>query len=178
MQSINRSAALAIAALMLATPSIAQSATMADSSFVTKAAEGGMAEVNLGLLAIRTSKSTAVLAFARQMVTDHKKNNAQLAAIAKAEGRALPAGIGPANEATMAKLKAMSGSAFDRAYLAGQVSGHQQMLALMQSEAASGSDPKLVSFAKMTAPVVEQHLAIAKRDLGMASGSMDSMKMK
>jgi putative membrane protein len=174
MHYFNRLAALGIGALALALPSMAQSAAMGDSMFVTKAAQGGMAEVKMGQLAIQKSKNATVLAFAHRMVTDHTKNNAQLAAIAKGEGRMLPSSVGPTNEAMMTKLQGMSGAAFDHAYLAGQVAGHQQMLVLMQNEAAGGSDPKLMTFAKMTAPVVQQHLGMAKQDLSMSSGSMGS----
>jgi Na+/alanine symporter len=49
------------------------------------------------------------------------------------------------------------------------------MLALMQKEAASGSDPKLTAFAKATAPVVQQHLTMAQSDA--MHGSSMSGKM-
>lgn len=135
-----------------------------DQAFVTKAAQGGMAEVKLAGVAIRTSKNPTVLTFAHRMVTDHTKNNDQLAGLAKAGGYTLPSGVGPQNAAVAAKLQPLSGAAFDRAYISAQVAGHQQMLALMKTEASRGKDPHMAAFAKSTAPVVEQHLALAQTD--------------
>jgi putative membrane protein len=151
-------------------------ATGQDTNFAVKAAQGGMAEVKLAALALQKSKNPTVLAFARKMNADHTKANAQLATIVKSEGMMPPSDVGPTNKMVMGKLEGLSGAAFDSAYLKSQVTGHQQMLALMQKEAASGSDAKLVSFAKMTAPVVQQHLTMAQTD-AKGAGSMSGMKM-
>ena len=70
---------------------------------------------------------------------------------------------------TEAKLEVLRGNAFDHAYLTSQVAGHQKMLALMQTEASSGTDPKLVAFAKATIPTVKQHLALAQSDIKQGS---------
>lgn len=136
-----------------------------------------MAEVKLAALATQKSKNATVLAFAKRMNTDHTKNNAQLASIVKAKGMMPPSSVGPKNEAVMARLQGLSGAAFDSAYMKSQVTGHQQMLALMNKEASSGSDPQFVSFAKQTAPVVQQHLSLAQSDAGKLSNSMSGMKM-
>jgi putative membrane protein len=150
-------------------PGTAYAAASGDSAFVAQAAQGGMAEVKLAALAMKRSKNPTVLAFARRMNTDHTKNNAQLAAIAKAEGRTLPTTVGIDNMGTEAKLEVLRGNAFDHAYLTSQVAGHQKMLALMQTEASSGTDPKLVAFAKATIPTVKQHLALAQSDIKQGS---------
>jgi len=168
--------ALALAAVLVGAPSLARSAAMGDTTFATKAAQGGMAEVQMAALAMQRSKNAKVLAFAQRMQTDHSKNNAQLAAIAKSEGRMLPSSIGSDNQGILSRLQGMHGATFDQGYLDVQVDAHQKMLALMQNEAAGGTDPKLRNFAKMTAPVVQQHLTLAKQDLG-TKGSMSSMHM-
>ena len=165
MNSLARISALAaIASLIAGTSGTAYAAAPGDSAFVMKAAQGGLAEVKFAALAMKRSKNPTVLAFAQRMTKEHTKNNAQLAAIAKSEGRKLPANIGADNMATEAKLELLHGNAFDHAYLTSQVSGHQKMLALMQQEVSSGTDPKLVAFAKATIPAVEQHLALAQSD--------------
>lgn len=148
-----------------------------DTNFAVRAAQGGMAEVKLAALAMQKSKNPTVLAFAKRMDVDHTKNNAQLAAIVKPEGMMPPSDVGPENKAVMARLQGLSGAAFDSAYLKSQVTGHQQMLALMKQEASSGKDSRLAAFAKQTAPVVQQHLALAQSDLAKVSGSMRGMKM-
>ena len=49
-----------------------------DQSFVTEAAAGGLAEVELGQLAAEKSSNPEVKKFAERMVTDHGKANDQL----------------------------------------------------------------------------------------------------
>jgi putative membrane protein len=169
-------AAAAIGVSSVAQAAMTGGATGQDTNFAVKAAQGGMAEVKLAAVAMQKSKNPTVLAFARKMNADHTKNNAQLATIVKSEGMMPPSDVGPEHKAVMAKLQPLSGAAFDSAYLKSQVTGHQQMLALMQKEASSGSDAKLVSFAKMTAPVVQQHLTMARTD-ATRGGSMSGMKM-
>src|SRR5712671_1899971 len=61
-----------------------------DRLFTTLAAQGGMAEVDLGKLAQQKSRNDAVTAFAKRMVDDHGKSNAQLAQLAKQAGLPLP----------------------------------------------------------------------------------------
>src|SRR4051812_20462780 len=49
-----------------------------DHTFVTKAAQGGLAEVKLGQLATQKASSSDVKAFGQQMVDDHSKANDEL----------------------------------------------------------------------------------------------------
>ncbi|WP_262711509.1 DUF4142 domain-containing protein [Mucilaginibacter corticis] len=62
------------------------------------------------------------------------------------------------HQAKSDSLSKLSGSAFDKAYVAAMVEGHQKTLALMQSEASGGKDADLKAFATKTAPVVQHHL--------------------
>jgi putative membrane protein len=55
-----------------------QGLTTADKAFVTKAAKGNFAEVELGKLASQRSHNPDVKAFGEQMVTDHSKANDNL----------------------------------------------------------------------------------------------------
>src|SRR5687768_905520 len=56
-----------------------------DRKFINQAAQGGIAEVKLGRLAIRRAGSTAVKKFGQHMVLDHSKANTELAQIAARE---------------------------------------------------------------------------------------------
>src|SRR3954467_12302356 len=66
-----------------------------DRLFTTLAAQGGMAEVELGKLAQQKSRNEAVTAFAQQMIVDHGKSNAQLMGLAKEAGLPLPTELAP-----------------------------------------------------------------------------------
>src|SRR5262249_9556246 len=57
-------------------------AEMADRHFVKTAAEGGMAEVQLGQLAVEKASNPKVKDFGQRMVTDHGKANDELKSIA------------------------------------------------------------------------------------------------
>lgn len=152
------SATLALAAV----PAVAASR---DATFAMQAAQGGLAEVQMGKLALSKSKNATVRAFAQHMVTDHSAANAKLAAIMRSEGMTVPAAPDAKSQATLTRLQGLSGRAFNRAYMNGQVHAHRQMQILMQSEANAGKDPRMVAFAKTTLSAVDEHLAMAKTDL-------------
>ncbi len=164
--SIRNAALTSLAATLIAAPAAAaMMGSTQDQSFVTAAAQGGMAEVQDAKVAKMNGSGSAVKMFASRMIADHSKANAKLMALARKDGFTLPSGIGATNEAMKAKLQALTGSAFDTAYLNGQVSGHEKMEAVMQQEISAGKNPDLVAFAKTTLPVVEEHLSLARGDV-------------
>jgi putative membrane protein len=64
--------------------------TTSDQSFVKEAAEGGLAEVELGQLATEKTSNPEVKRFAQRMINDHSKANDQLKQIAVQKGIDLP----------------------------------------------------------------------------------------
>ena len=162
----------------------AAAATSPDTQFAMQAAQGGMAEVQSGRLAMTKSTNAVVRAFAQKMVADHTANNAKLAAIMRSEGLTVPATVDPNSRAVMMRLQRARGRAFDRLYLRSQVAGHQQMQMLMQSEVNGGKDGRLKSYAQTTLSAVNMHLSMAKSDVAqlggrrsMAGGSMSGGSM-
>jgi putative membrane protein len=133
-----------------------------DRSFIHDAGAGGLAEVDFGKLADQKSQNDSVKHFAQQMIQDHTKANDQLAALAKADGIAVPDTLDPDHRATRARLEKLDGARFDRAYIAGQISDHQKTIALFQQETAAGQDPQLKGFAAETLPTIRGHLKMAQ----------------
>jgi putative membrane protein len=169
-------AALSAVLVLAAVPALGASP---DSQFAMQAAQGGMAEVQMARLALTKTRNATVQTFARRMVADHTPNNAQLASIMRSEGLAVPTALDPNSQAMMTRLQALSGRAFNRAYIIGQVRSHGQMQILMQSEINGGHDARLKAFARTTLPVVNMHLSMAKGDLaklrsGTSSGGTTS----
>lgn len=134
----------------------------ADQEFMTKAAQGGQAEVALGKLATQHGASQAVKGFGQHMVTDHSKANAKLMSVARKEHVALPKTMGPDEKELMAKLSKLSGKAFDHAYIAAMVEDHEKDIAEFSEEAKTGKDPRAKAFVAKTLPTLKMHLQMAK----------------
>jgi putative membrane protein len=136
--------------------------TAADRQFVKKAAQGGMAEVELGQLATEKAASPEVKQFGQRMVDDHTKANDQLKQVASEEGVTIPDKLDAKDAATKARLEKLSGKAFDRAYMHDMVLDHTKDVSEFRMEAKNASDPAVKNFAKETLPTLESHLKEAK----------------
>lgn len=131
----------------------------ADAKFATKAAQGGMAEVQLGQLAAQKASNPDVKAFGQQMVDDHSKANDQLKAVAAKENMTLPNTLDAKDQELYTKLQGMSGADFDKSYVKAMVKDHQEDVKEFQKEADKGKDPEIKNFASQTLPVLQQHLS-------------------
>jgi putative membrane protein len=137
----------------------------ADESFVTKATQGGMAEVELGRLATQKAANEKVKQFGQRMVDDHSKANDELNGIVARKGMTAPTALDSASESTKTRLSRLNGAEFDRAYMEEMVSGHKQAIALFQREADHGADPDIKAFASRTLPIIQHHLQLAEETL-------------
>ena len=149
---------------------MAASVSSQDKMFVQEAAIGGMAEVQEAQSAASAAKAADVKQFGQHMIADHTPNNKELMALAERKGLMPPTTLDARHAQKAAMLKATSGAAFDSAYIKGEIDGHREMAALMQTEMQSGTDPDLKAFAKKTLPVVQEHLEMAQKLQGKANG--------
>jgi putative membrane protein len=133
-----------------------------DRTFIKKAAQGGLAEVELGKLATEKAASPEVKQFGQRMVEDHSKANEQLKQVASEKGVAVPEKLSPKDAATKARLEKLSGKAFDRAYMHDMVVDHRQDVSEFRMEAKNAKDPDVKNFASQTLPTLEDHLKEAK----------------
>lgn len=130
----------------------------ADTTFAMKAAQGGIAEVQLGKLAAEKASNPDVKAFGQQMVDDHSKANDDLKSVAAKEGMTLPSDVNAKQQAMYNRLQKLSGAAFDQAYVKDMVMDHQEDVRVFQKEANSGKDDQMKGFASRTLPVIQGHL--------------------
>jgi putative membrane protein len=133
-----------------------------DSSFAMAAAEGGLAEVELGRLAKDHAASADVKKFAERMVDDHGKANDELAKILTEKGITASTELKGKEKSTYDKLAKLNGAAFDRAYMSAMVSDHEKDVKEFEKESTGGKDPDLKAFATKTLPTLQDHLKMAK----------------
>ncbi len=134
-----------------------------DRVFLKDALEGGMAEVQLGQLALQKSNNADVKQFAQKMVDDHTKMGDQLKPIAQQIGVKVPDSPSKKDKATIAKLQGLNGEAFDKAYMKDMVKDHKGDLTDFRSEADQGSNLAVKGAASQDAPIISQHLQLAEQ---------------
>ena len=135
---------------------------MADSTFVTKAAQGGMAEVEFGKLATEKASSDSVKQFGQRMVDDHSKANDELKSLAQQKNMTLPTEMNAKDKAEQDQLLKLSGEAFDRAYMRMMVEDHRRDVNEFRNESKAGKDPEVKAWAAKTLPTLEDHLKMAQ----------------
>jgi putative membrane protein len=131
-------------------------------TFIKKAAEGDITQIDLGRLAERKAASPAVKDFGKRMVTDHSKVNQSLEAVAAKEKVKLPDKLNRESVAVRDRLEKESGKTFDRDYMKVMVSDHEHDVAAFE-EAKNSTNPNVKEFATSTLPTLQDHLKEAKK---------------
>jgi putative membrane protein len=134
----------------------------ADMKFAKDAAMGGMMEVEMGKVATKNASNDKVKQFGQRMVDDHGKAGEQLKSLAAKDNLTLPTELDAKHKAMVDKYSAMSGTAFDRAYMKDMVKDHETDVAEFQKEASGGSNYDLKNWAGTTLPTLQEHLRMAK----------------
>jgi putative membrane protein len=147
-----------IASLGVALPLTLSAADNPDASFFKKAAEGGIAEVQMGQLAQDKSSTQSVKDFGAMMIKDHSAANEKLKVIADSKGIKWPTSPSVMQMASKTKLEVLKGNTFDKSYIKGMVEDHQEDIKEFQQEASSGQDPDAKAFAAATLPTLKAHL--------------------
>jgi len=129
-----------------------------DAKFAVDAANGGMAEVALGKLALTKTANAKVKEFANMMVNDHGKANEELMALAKSKNITLPATVSADKQKEADDLGKKMGADFDKAYVDAMVDGHKKTIALFEDESKNAKDPDLKAFVDKTLPTIKMHL--------------------
>lgn len=135
-----------------------------DADFVQKAAKGGLAEVEFGLLAQQRGASDAVRQFGRRMVHDHSDANLELRQLAAAKGIILSQSLDEKDAAERDRLSKLSARDFDAAYMRDMLKDHKEDVAEFQSTAQKAKDPDVRAFASKTLPALQEHLRMAEQE--------------
>lgn len=171
------SAAYLVTTALTIAPALAQSNGSHNANnaqdFVTKAAEGGMFEIQSSQLALKKSQDKDIRDFAQKMIDDHTKADDKLKSIAKKEQ--VPTGLDDEHKQMLSKLQGDNGSNFADQFKQMQVSAHQQAIELFQNYAQSGNDQQIKQFAQQTLPTLKDHLQMAQQ-ITIASNASGSQQ--
>lgn len=154
------SATLAVILLCLAPlqAASAQGEPLRRQEFARKMSMSNLFEMKAAELARQRGKGREVLEFAERMLADHARAGKELAEAAEKDGVELSESLDKAGEEKLAALRALSGAAFDPAYLSSQVTAHEDALELLRNYAGEGEAGALKAFAEATYPTVRTHL--------------------
>jgi putative membrane protein len=141
-----------------AQPEAAQNRADYDSEFMTKAASGGMLEVELGKLVLQRAITPEAKEFARHMVNEHTQANAELAQLAQRRKITLPTMMGDDQQDVYKDIAEKQGLPFDRGYLREMRQDHEEDIKLFSEAAQKAGDPGVRAFAGRTLPHLREHL--------------------
>ncbi len=134
----------------------------ADSDFMMKAAQGGLAEVDMGYMASSKATNADVKKFGDRMVTDHSKANDELKQLAATKGVTLPTTVSDDEKKDMDAMSAKSGKDFDKGYIDDMVQDHEKDVAEFEKASKEAKDADLKAWAAKTLPTLQKHLEMAK----------------
>ncbi|NHZ40215.1 DUF4142 domain-containing protein [Massilia aquatica] len=135
----------------------------ADRKIVTDLAMANMAEIEAGRTAQAKSQNDDVKKYAQQMIDDHTKALEEVRQLAQTKGVTLPSTLDRMHKAKADKLAALSGDAFDRAYMAqAGVADHKKTHGMLTKAQGRAKDPDIKALVTRMTPTVDQHLNAAK----------------
>jgi putative membrane protein len=146
----------------------AHAANPSDAQIAAIVVAANTVDIDAGKLAESKTKNKDVRAFAERMVADHSGVNQQAVALVTKlhvtpEENDTSKSLTQGGAATRDKLKGLSGSAFDKAYVDNEVSYHQTVLdALDKTLIPSASNAELKALLTKVRPAFVAHLEHAK----------------
>ena len=134
-----------------------------DGAFVAAAAQSGLAGVTLGRIAVEKGSRPEVKKIAEQMVQLGERMNDEVKPLLKAQRLAAPTEMDARQKRAHEWLLKLSGTDFDRAFVASMSSTRTTELMVFQRAADRAHDPALKAWAAKTLPILqEQQEALTK----------------
>jgi putative membrane protein len=137
--------------------------TNSDQAFVTKAAQGNSAEVELGKIVAAKSKNPSVKQFAQMMVKDHTTTLNELQELAQTKNLNFNDDLTDDAKALQAKLTSDTGKQLDKDYMDGMVEDHQKDVQDFTDQSEKAKDPDVKQWAGKTLPTLQKHLEKAQQ---------------
>jgi putative membrane protein len=150
-----------------------------DQEFVTKAAQGNSAEVELGKIVAAKSKDPNVKQFAQMMVKDHTTALNELQELAQTKNLNFNDDLPDDAKSLQQKLSSDTGKQLDKDYMDSMVEDHQKDVQEFTDKSQNAKDPDVKQWASKTLPTLQKHLEKAqqidaKLNKGKPSGTSPS----
>ena len=133
-----------------------------DREFARNATFSNLAEIEMGELAASKGNLEAVRDFGQMMVTEHTTAQSRLETIADSLNVEIPDTLQPDHKAMYEQLSALSGEAFDSAYIVSQVAAHEQAEQIFKKQDDDGDNDALEDYAEENRPHIRMHLERAR----------------
>jgi putative membrane protein len=140
-----------------------------DKSFLKKAIEANLGDVEMGRLTLEKSTDNEVRHYAIQETDDHGKILDELKQAAQQLTMSVPDGPSKSALKEMEKLKALSGDAFDQAFLKETAKNHKDEDKSDRDEARTTTSPQLKDLVTQENTIIGNHLKQAQQ-LAQAKG--------
>jgi putative membrane protein len=133
-----------------------------DVAWMQSNAQGDLAEIAIGKLAMAKSHDADLLKVARVTMQNHATVLARLKVLARNEDVKLPAAPSASQQKDAKELESLSGAKFNLAWDNIQIAGHKQSIAQTETQISKGSAPAVISFAKYYLPIAKMHLSMVQ----------------
>jgi len=134
-----------------------------DQNFVTKAAQGNSAEIELGKIVAAKSKNPSVKQFAQTMVKDHTTALNELQELAQSRNLNFNDDLPEDAKMLQTKLSSDTGKQLDKDYMERMVEDHQKDVQEFTDKSQNAKDPDVKQWASKTLPVLQKHLEKAQQ---------------
>ncbi len=134
----------------------------AEVDFVTRASNSNLFAIGESRLALDRTRAPQVRAFARRLVDDRGRAEAELQTAAKGSGATVPTTLDQDHQARLRALRRKSGLDFDKVYVADQGENLSNALTLYGDYMLWGEYEKLHALAVKMIPITEAQLKDAQ----------------
>lgn len=134
-----------------------------DITFLQNAAEGQLAQIAFGKLALKKASHKEVKAFGAEIIEDHQYASDEAKELSAEEEIYLPVQLGNQHKKEKQRLSQLSGKAFDEAFIAYILKEHRKAMRELEKNVTTLQNEKVKSWASATLPILAVHLKKAER---------------
>jgi putative membrane protein len=134
-----------------------------DSDFVVKAALANNTELKMLEAGEKMGANKELKAHAKQMMADHKKLGASVAAYASKKGYALPADDEGKSQDKLNSMKGKKGLDWDKAWTDDMLSAHEDAVSLFDTNSGKVKDDELKKLISDALPTLRMHRDMMKQ---------------